>query len=255
MTKYCPNRSWLAKLPSASVLAITLFTTLWTSTATGQTQAVDACVATYQLSLNGKTIGQLRSELKPLHNDHWQYSVDTKARRGLIKARVRQRGEFVRQDNEIRPLNFQSKQKIAFAKRESSASYDWQSMVASGRHKNKDWQLSFAPGFVDRLTLNERIRLDLKTQSAVTEFDYTRLDRGKLRPMRFRRGQQLEPLQVPAGEYSTFLMERQHDQDDRRTASWHAPDLNYFPVRMEQLDDGDLTVSELTAIEGCEQAP
>jgi len=213
-----------------------------------------ACLAEYNLFLNGKKIGSLRSELKPLHQDHWHYTVDTKARRGLIKASIKQRSEFVRHGDEIRPLMFSSKQKIAIAKRESTASYDWDTMSASGRHKKKDWRIDFEPGFVDRLTLNERMRLDLRNDPQREVFDYVRLDRGKLRPMTFVREQVMDSITVPAGRFDTIKLSRQHDKSDRRTTSWHSPELSYFPVRMEQLDDGDLTATELTKLVGCTES-
>ncbi len=209
-----------------------------------------ACSATYDLLINGKRAGSLVSELKPLGEQRWEYVLTTEARRGLVKASVKQNGQFERNHSSVRPLSFSSRQKVAFAKRNSDASYDWTTMTASGTHKGDDWTIDMPPQFVDRLTINERLRLDLATDPAREQFDYVRLDRGRLRDMVFER-QTTEQIAVPAGEFATQKVTRRHDSDDRRTASWHAPALNYLPIRIEQMEDKRLTVSELTKVAGC----
>lgn len=210
-----------------------------------------ACVTEYDLSLNGKRIGQLTTRLENLHGNHWRYQAHTKARRGIVKASIRQLSEFTRTGSTIRPLTFSSRQKIAFARRNSDANYDWDAMLASGKHKKDSWTIDMPARFVDRLTLNEQLRLDLSSSSQA-HFEYSRLDRGRLRPMTFERTDQAAAIEVPAGEFVTHLVEREHAAGDRRTASWHTPKLGFLPVRMEQLDDGKLTVTELTRVEGCD---
>jgi hypothetical protein len=59
-----------------------------------------------------------------------------------------------------------------------------------------------------------------------------------------------ERRRTPAGEFATVLYESTRPGSERLSRFWHAPDLGYIPVRVEQRRKGKLeTIMELTAVQ------
>jgi hypothetical protein len=63
------------------------------------------------------------------------------------------------------------------------------------------------------------------------------VDGGKLRDTEVRR-ERRERVKTPAGEYDTVVYTSRRPGGRRVTWMWLAPDLQYLPVRMEQVRDG-----------------
>lgn len=97
----------------------------------------------------------------------------------------------------------------------------------------------------DRFGMQQAVRLwllgRLKEKDPGAEpFDVAQVDDKKVRQYRFAITGR-ETIQIPAGKFDTILIQRV--DDPTRTAKfWIAPDLNYMPVKVEQIRGGKADV-------------
>jgi hypothetical protein len=113
-------------------------------------------------------------------------------------------------------------------------------------YKDQWYNLPYTDETLDRLSQQEQLRLFLLNDPTPKEDMQTRVADGK-RVKDYRLvyvGE--ETIDTPAGKIDTLHFERLHDDPDRKSDTWVAPDLDYLMVKTVHIEDGKPTEVLLT---------
>ena len=188
---------------------------------------------TYEASYNGMPIHAKR-ELQQLPNGNWQ--LTTSAENFLAK--ITEQGQFqLNNGGNIHHKNYQYKRNVLGKKKTENLSYDHEHKVANYTTKKKQRQVTLDADYLNRLTYQLQLRRDLANQCE--QFEYQVISRGRLKTYRFEQAGE-ETLQTPLGEVSAIRVNRIREDNDRETALWFAPQLDYLLVKLWQREkDGE----------------
>lgn len=204
--------------------------------AAGEPQLPDLQL-TYSASWNGIGLGEVAITLRPGEaTDCYRYESRSKPV-GLVKmfyGAPRELSEFCVRGGQIVPHRFS---------------------FFSSRGEDKDFTLSFDAGKVtdhkgkvrdvppnaqDRFGIQQAVRLWLLGQVGAKEpgtVEFAQVDDRRIRHYRFAITA-FEKVEVPAGTFEAILVQR--IDDPRKTNKfWIAPAVDYMPVKVETLRDGD----------------
>lgn len=112
------------------------------------------------------------------------------------------------------------------------------SEVIRSLYKKEWYELPYSPGTLDRMSQQEQLRLMLINDPTPKEDVVLRIADGK-RIKDYQlvyRGE--ETLHTPMGPVDTLHFERLHDDADRKSDTWIAPDWDYLMVRTVHIEDG-----------------
>lgn len=196
----------------------------------------------YEVFRNGKAQGQAQLSLSELGSDRWQLRMVVEADRGLaglIGFREEESSELrLGEGGAWQVLSYRRQRDAGFRKRSERIDFDWQAGQALIEVDGEQQALPLQPGLADQNSVVLRMAADLIAQRSPGPYQVLR--RGRIDQWQFR--------QLPAesvGGRPVVLVERVREHNRRRTLSWLAPDLDYLPVRMEQIEDGESLRLEL----------
>ncbi len=197
-------------------------------------------LANYEVLRNGRLMGWSEVRLRKSGND-WSYQVTTEADRGLaglLGGKVTETSHFrITEAGELQSMAYEYQQGIRFSRREGKARFDWDRLQVEGVYKKDSFQLPLVKGQTDRMLLNLKL-MRLLSQGA-QRFEFETVERGTVKQMAFHRSEQQALIDTPEGRLATIMVSREHRNTKRHTRSWHAPELGYLPVRMQQVEDDD----------------
>lgn len=114
--------------------------------------------------------------------------------------------------------------------------FDWKKCLAHSTYRGDKATIKIprdaSDPFLAQLKLSQRVA------KGMTEGAFTVINRNKLDVYHLRVTGKAAVV-VPAGGYKTIRVERSEPGSSRKTIFWLAPKLNYVPVKVEQLKDGD----------------
>lgn len=196
--------------------------------------------AEYDLYRNDDRLGTTMVELSREESGTWVYELSSKAERGfisLVGAGYEESSRWMSAGERLMPLTFRRKQHVAFSNRSYEAHFDWTANRAWGRARDREWQVEELEGdTLDRLLVNLALVRDLRCDR--DELAYRVLEKGDLETWHFNRKGESE-VATPDGEYQAVKIAKHHDNPDRESLSWHAPELDWLAVRIEHQDDED----------------
>lgn len=105
-------------------------------------------------------------------------------------------------------------------------------------YKDNWYELPYTPGTLDRMSQQEQLRLSLLNDPTPREDISIRVADGK-RIKDYQlvfRGE--EVLSTPLGKIKTLHFERVHDDPDRKSDTWVAPEWDYMMVKTVHIEDG-----------------
>lgn len=106
-------------------------------------------------------------------------------------------------------------------------------------YKNEWYDLPYSPATLDRMSQLEQLRLSLLSQSEPVDSLTMRVADGK----RVKDSELVligeEVLETPLGSIDTLHFERLHDDDQRKSDIWLAPQWDYLMVKTVHIEDGD----------------
>ncbi len=170
------------------------------------------------------------------------YTVTTKAR-GL--ARMVRSGTGVetsrfRYDGETyRSISYTLDDGTEAVENDTQIRFDWDTGIAYSNYKGEAQDIQLEAGLLDRLTADVYIIQQLRKGNEPDGYDIT--DRNSVRHYDFTALGE-ETVTVPAGTYKAVKYLRQRPGSSRATRIWYAPELDYLPLRIEQLKRGDVKV-------------
>ncbi|MBT8135890.1 MAG: DUF3108 domain-containing protein [Gammaproteobacteria bacterium] len=205
--------------------------------------------AHYSASFSGLR-GEMTMALSDSGEGHYVLESRTLAR-GLARlARPRDmvdRSEFTLDAGQLRPVSFVAEDGTRRNKRGNTIDFDWNNQSAVTEYRGETRAIGLTDGLLDRQLLQIAMTNDLA--NGVTEKNYNVVDRLDKKVYRIQVTGE-ERVEVEAGSFNTVRVERQRPGSSRASVLWCAPELNYLPVKMEQLKDGKVIGTlELTAYE------
>lgn len=123
--------------------------------------------------------------------------------------------------------------------------FDAGSEVVRSLYKKKWYELPKTPDTLDRMSQQEQLRLTLLNDPTPRQdMSFTVADGRKVKDYRLLyRGE--ERIETPMGWVDTLHFERSHDDPERTSDVWIAPDWDYLMVRTVHVDDGKTTKADL----------
>lgn len=129
--------------------------------------------------------------------------------------------------------------------RQSALDFDWERRVAIEARGDTRREIPLPSAIYDGLNMAMLARCRLR--EGATELDFPVLYRGERRDMRFQVTGQ-ERIETPIGTFDTIRLERTYEQRLKRTRVWVAPQLDWFMVRFEHVENpaarGSLVLTE-----------
>jgi hypothetical protein len=125
--------------------------------------------------------------------------------------------------------------------------FDWAAGKVSGEFEGKPVELPTQPGLQDRLSIQIAVNAALVQGRAPKAIVMVNGD--KTREYTYSQGT-TQSLDTKLGKLDTVIYESTRPGSSRVSKVWHAPSLEYLPVRAEQIRKGKVeTIMVLVALE------
>ena len=135
----------------------------------------------------------------------------------------------------IVPDTYRHDRSIMRNTRKESMAVDHTGMRILSSRKGEQSELDFEPGQLGPLSHQLELARDLR--GGVEDLSYAVIIRGSVRDYRYQRLGE-ESMNTALGTLRVVKLERVRDDSDRETLLWLAPELNYQPVLLRQIEDG-----------------
>ena len=116
-------------------------------------------------------------------------------------------------------------------------------------YKDQWYDLPYQPGTLDRFSQQEQLRLLMLNDPDPREDISIRVADGKRVKEYLIRYVGEEMLETPLGMLNTLHFKRIHDDPDRSSATWIAPELDYLMVKTVHVEDGSTTKVLISEVE------
>jgi hypothetical protein len=204
--------------------------------------------ADYEVLRNGKELGRATLTLHPAGDGTWEFSNQTKGTKGmasLLGVDVVEKSTFRWRDGQPEGLHYSYSQEAAVKSRQRSTEFDWQTHEAQSRDGKNAWTAPLQGSAMDRNLVTVALMAELK--SGAHDLTFHVVDKDKVAEQRYTQSAH-ETLSLPAGNIDAVRVERQRDDNSRTTTSWFAPQRNWLPVQIEQVEkNGETITMRLTA--------
>ena len=185
--------------------------------------------ATYAANYNGMSITAVKT-LTALADGEYLDRLDATSMFGEISQSARFK---ISAKGQLMPLEYRDQRSILGIKRSEEQIFDWDLSQLQYRKGKRNAQMAIQPGLLDIPTHHLQLRRDLA--GGRSQFEYPVAARGKRQMYRYIQVTE-ELLETPMGPLDTVVMERQRDNDSRRTTVWLAPKWDYLLVKLEQIE-------------------
>lgn len=207
---------------------------------------VDDYAATYEVSLNGFNVGELKQTLTSRDDDTRKLYSRTKAKGvfKLIKSDVIRETSIVTiADGKVRPQHYTYDRSESDKDKHVELDFDWQAQEVAIDDKKHPWSLDLENNTHDKHAYQLQLMLDLR--DSTESLTYRIADGGELKTYKIAvLGE--ETVNTPLGKIDTIKLRRERDADsERETTLWCAPALGNLPVRLEHKEKDD---SRFTAV-------
>jgi hypothetical protein len=199
--------------------------------------------ASYEVLRNGKELGQATLTLREGDNGTWEFSSQTKGTKGmasLLGVDVVEKSTFRWHEGQPEGLRYMYSQEAAIKSRQRSTEFDWQAHEAQSRDGNNVWTAPLQASAMDRNLVTIALMAELK--SGGRDLAFKVVDKDKVAEQRYTQSAH-ETLSLPAGKIDAVRVERQRTDNSRTTTSWFAPQRNWLPVQIEQIEKNGETIT------------
>lgn len=151
---------------------------------------------------------------------------------------ITETSRFTLHDGRIRALAFNYHHAGSSKNRDQSLRFDWQQGVAYSDYRGEKASIQLKPGMLDHQLLQLAVMRDLAADRLPAR--YTVLDRNSVKRYQVEKIGTAR-VETEAGTFETIIV--QHEDEGKTTLFWCAPALNYLPVRMEQREPDESTIT------------
>ena len=196
--------------------------------------------AQYSGKAKGMSVEKLGSR-KLIDLGDQQYRIEYRAEAMVYS--LEETSQFQWQNGAPLPQRYRSSRGTFLKKRKSAMNFDWPNQRINFEHKGKKGTLPLSEGMQDPLTSTLYIAAQLQSDKSQIEFDEAVGHKWSHRKFVLKGKTDLE---TKMGTIPTFHLERLHDDKERETNIWLHADYPYIPVKVKQIDEGDLFLLQLT---------
>lgn len=212
--------------------------------------ATEPFTARFELTRNDKPIGELVQQLANAPDGTLLYTSRTTPKgvlAWLLSGTVEERTVLERADGRLRPLRYRHERRGIGPDRTVEIAFDWARQRVRNVIDGDPWLMQTPPDTLDKHALLLVVTEDLYAGSLREA--YAVADGGTLKHYRFLRAGTAQVV-TPAGRFDTVLLQRRRGDKTTGTDFWHAPRLDYLPVRIERVAaNGDRYLLLLQSIE------
>ena len=116
--------------------------------------------------------------------------------------------------------------------------FDWENKLITNSVNGDSWRMPTEDGVLDKLLYQYLIMIDL--MQGKSDLVYRIADGGRVKTYIFETvGEEI--VKTPLGKLNTVKMIRKHSDSDRQSIFWSAPEMNYLPVKLLIINDGEET--------------
>jgi hypothetical protein len=219
--------------------------------AAAEAPALQPYVATYHVTYRGLNAGELRMQLA-FDPATQRYTFETRAKPSVLARLVVGRDAIERTvvemtPNGIRPLEWFLEDGKSGEGGDGKLTFDWSRGTVTGKFEGHSVELPTQPGLQDRLSMQLAVNAALAQGRRPDRVVMVNGDRTREYTYENKGTAELE---TKLGKLSTVIYESTRAGSDRVSKVWHAPSLEYLPVRIEQTRKGKVeTVMVLQALE------
>jgi hypothetical protein len=185
--------------------------------------------ASYQFAYNGKNLGTATRTLSQSGNN-WTYVFAAKAA-AIASASETSRFSFT--NGQINSSSFSRTSKVLVHNDTMTINFNPSNKTINTKKKDQARSFPWKAGALDELNAELQVREDLK--GAGLKSSYLIADAKGLDARRFVK-QGTESIKTPAGTYNTVKVVLTHDNGEKSSIFWLAPQLDYLPVKMSHVD-------------------
>jgi len=240
------------KSGAAKVLTI-LATLCIAATAAGEGE-LRPFVAEYHLTGGGIRIATVRMTLRRGPNNTYVYRSATEPS-GLVALfrsdRIVETSIWRLTGENIVAMEYRYR-RSGSEERRVSVSFDHEASRVTTLTNGQPWSMDVPPGTLDKLLANLAFMLDLRQGKGGLRYPVA--DGGHLKEYQYTREGE-ERLETALGPLETVRYRRAKVGKRPKTKLWCAPELGWFPVRVERRDDGAAYQMSLVALETDDTAP
>jgi len=181
--------------------------------------------------------GKLHTEVRLTEDG---YSVESILRAAgiasmFVRGDVVERATFQIAEDGVRPLRYESADKISSEDKFMMFDFDWSQATVSGTINNEPVALPLEGQVHDRVSIQYELMLDLI--NGRENSTYSLLDDDELKVLEITNIGR-KTVKVPHGSYEAVGIQHRKEGSDRITTLWCAEALDYLPVLIEQHRDG-----------------
>ena len=207
--------------------------------------------AEFLLYTKGMKVARMERQYTQSKDGHYEYRSETETT-GLISLfrndLILEVTNWMLEGNDIKPLHYSYSHTRTKKERQVTIDFDWGKGQITNSINGESWNMPVRPGILDKLLYQFAIMRDLK--QGKSPISYVIADGGKIKTYTFQLIGE-ERLETPLGEFHTLKLTRDKPNSRRKTTLWCARELDYLPVRVENIEsDGMKTVAIINAYNG-----
>lgn len=185
--------------------------------------------ASYQFSYNGKNLGSATRTLSQ-NGNNWTYIFAAKA---AAIASASETSRFSFSNGQINSSSFSRTSKVLVHNDTMTINFNPNTKTINTKKKDQPRSFAWKAGALDELNAELQVREDLKGSGLKSSYLIT--DAKGLDSRRFVK-QGNETIKTAAGTYNTVKVVLTHDNGEKSSIFWLAPQLDYLPVKMSHVD-------------------
>ncbi len=203
--------------------------------------------ATFSVHRNIIPLGELHLALKLLDGGGYSYTAHTFP--GML-AGLFSRNEVLEESRGTLHPDWVQPSLYRYQDQEESSenmevTFDWNDHVADTSSHDITWSQTILPGTQDKLSQQLQVRRHLAQGRA--HLDYQVADGGKLKTYQFMVDGE-EPIETPYGAYDCLRVKRRKESGATDYTIWFAPELDFFPIRIERIQGDRVYRMELQTL-------
>ena len=205
----------------------------------------------YSLHSKGARIAEMQRVMRSLGDGKFHYRSETRTT-GLIALfrsdHIVEESTWMFSGESLRPLHYLYRHEGGKKDRNVAVDFDWENRRITNTINGDSWLMPAEPDVMDKLLYQFAIMFDLN--AGRTPRQYTVADGGKIKLYEFEALGE-ETIDTPLGKLRTLKFSRYREGSERETTLWCAPELNFLPVKVENVEkDGFRTVALIDSVTG-----
>lgn len=206
--------------------------------------------AVYDVYRSGMKVAKMQRSISRQADGDMMYRSETNVT-GLASLfrndRIIEQSIWQLKNGEVIPQIYEYQHTGTKKERNVVVEFNWEKNQIINSVNGDSWKMPGEKGMLDKLLYQYLMMQEL--QQGKTRFRYTVADGGKEKVYVFETAGE-DIIDTPLGELRTIKVVRHREDSDRKSTFWSAPDMEYLPVKLENIDEGVKTVVIINSLTG-----